>query len=731
MSCGPGGRFYSTGLRRGLGLFDGETMKQFGGLLGGVLGLALLGFSLGGDASAASTTPGVEAFLSAPYADDLITAPKSDVVAWTQLLKGERSIWVASAPDFTARRIAVFEGDDGIKLFRPIFSPDAAYVYFVRGGEANLKGYNPNPASLTKRTEQAIWRAPVAGGKLERVVKGASPGFNPATGDFTFRSGGKIMVIEADDMAERDFDAEPLFEARGGVSELSWSPDGSKAVFASTRGDHNFIGVFDPEKPTIQWIAPEVGRDMFPAWSPDGSKIAFIRVPGVDREEYEDFSQDWNFSVWVHDVKTGGTRKVWASPAPGGSLYEWQRTRPLVWSGNAAVAFVSEHDGWLHAYRLDLASGKATDMTPGKCEILQGASSPTLGYLASTNCGDLDRRHIWRVDPATGQGRSLTPGTGIEMNPVPLQSGKWIAYTKSTAVDPQAIFVMRGDGSEARRISPAAPASFPVAAMTTPVSVTFPSATDGATIYGQVFQSDDPRFRGKKRPAIVFLHGGPIRQSVAGWYSMDYYDRFYATNQYLASKGYIVLALNYRAGIGYGRDFRLAEGIGPKGALEYGDVVGGGKYLQGLAAVDGDRIGVYGASYGGYLTALALARNSAMFKAGVDMHGVHDWAWHSATFGYSKGAGWSIVSDEAMALAEASSPVAALDTWRSPVLFIHGDDDENVTFGNTVFMTNALRERGVEVETLIFPDEIHGILRYDTWLQSIEQSGRFFDEHLK
>ena len=710
-------------------------MKQFDGLRRGVLGLAVLAIALGGAsaASAAPAAPGVEAFLSAPYADDLITAPKADIVAWTQLLKGERSIWVASAPDFTARRIAVFEGDDGIKLFRPVFSPDAAWVYFVRGGEANLRGYNPNPESLTRRTEQAIWRAPLGGGKPQRVAGGGAPSFNAVTGDLMFRSAGKIMTIEAEDLAEGDFDAEPLFEARGGVSELSWSPDGSKAVFASTRGDHNFIGLFDPKKKAIEWIAPEVGRDMYPAWSPDGSKIAFIRVPGVDREEYEDFAKDWKFSVWVHDLKTGETRKVWSAPSPGGSLYEWQRTRPLVWSGNDAVAFVSEHDGWLHAWRLDLATGKTTDLTPGKCEILQGASSIKLGYLASTNCGDLDRRHIWRVDPATGKGRALTPGTGIEMNPVPLQSGGWIAYTKSTAIDPQAIYVMTADGGRQRRISAAPPASFPTASITPPVSVTFPSAGDGATIYGQVFQSDDPKFKGKKRPALVFLHGGPIRQSVAGWYSMDYYDRFYAMTQYFASKGYVVLAVNFRAGIGYGRDYRLADGIGPKGALEYGDVVGGGNYLRTLPAVDGERIGVYGASYGGYLTALALARNSAMFKAGVDMHGVHDWAWHSATFGYSKGAGWSIVGDEAMALAEASSPGAksSLDSWRSPVLFIHGDDDENVVFGNSIFMTNALRERGVEVETLVFPDEIHGILRYEAWRRSIEQSARFFDERLK
>lgn len=670
------------------------------------------------------------AFLSAPYADDLVAAPKSDVIAWTQLLRGQRSIWVATAPKFDARRIAVFEGDDGQKLFTPVFSPDAAYVYFVRGGAANLAGTHPNPESLTTPTEQAIWRAGVAGDAVQRVAVGSAPVFNNATGDLVFRAEGKVMTIAADALARSDFTAKRLFAARGGVAALSWSPDGARALFVSNRGDHNFIGIYDPLRPTIQWIAPELGRDMYPAWSPDGRKIAFLRVPGAGREDYENFAANWPFAIWVHDLATDRSTEVWRAPNEAGSQYEWLRTKPLTWANNDALIFVSEHIGWLHAYRLEFNTGELFELTFGQCELLQGAVIAGGDYIASTNCGDLDRRHLWRIDPL-GRARAMTRGKGIEMSPVPLASGKLLAYTRSTATDSQSIHVMNIDGSSARRVSPSAPASLPVSVMSEPVSVTFRSASDGATIHGQLFESGDPRFGARPRPAIVYLHGGPVRQSVAGWYNIDYYDRFYAMNQYLASKGYVVLALNYRAGIGYGRDYRLAEGIGPGGALEYGDIVGGGEYLRTLQQVDGERIGIYGASYGGYLTALALARNSALFKAGVDVHGVHDWAWHSATFGYAKGAGWSIVGDDAMKLARQASPVASLDEWRSPILLIHGDDDENVRFGHSIFLANELRKRKVKVETLIFPDEIHGILRYETWRSMLDRSARFFDEHLR
>src|SRR5262249_26692207 len=129
----------------------------------------------------------------------------------------------------------------------------------------------------------------------------------------------------------------------------------------------------------------------------------------------------------------------------------------------------------------------------------------------------------------------------------------------------------------------------------------------------------------EKHPAAIFMHGGPIRQMLLGWHYMDYYSNAYAFNQFLANRGYVVLALNYRAGIGYGLNFREAAGIGSAGASEYNDLLAAAELLKARADVDPARIGLWGGSYGGYMTALGLARNSDIFRAGVDMHGVHDW----------------------------------------------------------------------------------------------------------
>jgi dipeptidyl aminopeptidase/acylaminoacyl peptidase len=213
-----------------------------------------------------------------------------------------------------------------------------------------------------------------------------------------------------------------------------------------------------------------------------------------------------------------------------------------------------------------------------------------------------------------------------------------------------------------------------------------------------------------------------------GWHYMYYYRNAYAMNQYLVNRGYIVLSVNYRSGIGYGMEFREALNYGATGGSEFNDVMGAGVYMRNRADVDPQRIGLWGGSYGGYLTAMGLARASDLFAAGVDMHGVHDWNIVIRNFvpAYDPQA-----KPDAARLAFESSPLASMKTWRSPVLLIHGDDDRNVPFSETVHLVEALRNQGVEFEQLIFPDEIHDFLKHEDWLRAYRASADFLDRHLK
>ena len=241
----------------------------------------------------------------------------------------------------------------------------------------------------------------------------------------------------------------------------------------------------------------------------------------------------------------------------------------------------------------------------------------------SSNQGDIERRHIWKVSPSSGSPVALTDGAGIETVPVVASDNRTVAVLRSDAQIPMRPAVFTPSGQLQDLAPQTIPHDFPAKQLVAPQEVVYAS-TDGMRIQGQLFLPRDAADC-VRHPAVVFVHGGSQRQMLLGWHYMSYYSNSYAFNQYLVSRGYVVLSINYRSGIGYGLDFREALQYGPTGASEFRDVEGAGLYLRGRCDVEPAHIGIWGGSWGGYLTALALSRASDLFAAGVDMSGVHDW----------------------------------------------------------------------------------------------------------
>jgi dipeptidyl aminopeptidase/acylaminoacyl peptidase len=454
--------------------------------------------------------------------------------------------------------------------------------------------------------------------------------------------------------------------------------------------------------------------------SPDSKWVAFVRMAALSRWRggaYRSAADPW--SIRIADARTGQGREVWKAQAGPGSAFHAIAAEPLLWAAGNRLVFPWERDGWAHLYSVSTFGGDAALLTPGDFEVEHSSLSAGGREVAySSNQDDIDRRHVWRVGVAPGSRPvAVTSGAGIEWSPVIVEPG--VAYLRSDARIPARAAVQTGSGAVRDMAPELVPRDFPGAALVEPQPVILPAA-DGMPIHGQLFLPRNAS--GEKRPAVIFFHGGSRRQMLLGWHSMYYYNNAYAMNQYLASQGYVVLSVNYRSGIGYGLNFREAINYGAAGASEYNDVIGAGLYLRNRLDVDPKRIGLWGGSYGGYLTALGLARASDLFAAGVDFHGVHDWSKLRAT--------GEPASPESRTAFE-SSPMASVKTWRSPILLIHGDDDRNVPFAETVRLVEALRAQKVDFEQLIFPDEIHDFLTHAHWVQAYRASADFLARKLK
>jgi dipeptidyl aminopeptidase/acylaminoacyl peptidase len=688
----------------------------------------------------------IDQIMSAPYTANLTAAKNAPRIAWTFNIKGERNIWVADAPDYKARQVTHYKGDEGQELSSVRLTPDGKTVVYVRGGETNEGGRSADPAQTGAEIKQQVWAVDVDSNGEPRLLGDMGCHYEGCE-DVQISPDGKtalwmtkktLWTAPIYSEVGKKIEAKQLHPLQGSSDDAKWSPDGKQIVFTLSRGgnDHRHIVVFDVATSAVKYIAPSTDRSLFPRWSPDGKHIAFARVGGRENRLPIIPRRPQPWSIWIGDPQTGTAQKIWESGQQmNDSLPHFAETSFIF--AKDRIVFNSEQDGWSHLYSVPtvgegsaakLAVAKPTPLTPGDFDVEDvtlSANGDSVIYTSNqftTDKLDQDRRHIWRVSIAGSKPEQITKGESMEWKPT--VSSQTICYIGSTAKRPG--MPQCADKLIGQELIPA---DFLAAQLVVPKQVIFKS-DDGLTIHGQLFE---PRGQKKsssgKSPAIIYTHGGPIRQMMLGYHYSYYYNNAYAANQYLASLGYTVLSVNYRLGIMYGRAFRQAENSSWRGGYEYKDVVAGAKYLQSLPTVDKDRIGLWGGSYGGYLTAMGLAHNSDIFKAGVDFHGVHDWSVLLAED--EDDAKYAPDYKEAIKLAFASSPDSSVSTWKSPVLLIHGDDDRNVPFNQTTDLAERLKKQGVSFEEIIYPDEIHDFLLWKSWVNSYRAMGEYFDKHVK
>ncbi len=659
--------------------------------------------------------PELQEFLSYSFPYNLTASSSEGKVVWVENKEGVRNIFYAEAPDYQPTQLTPYDQDDGQDLSQMVFSPDHTTLYYVRGGAPNRSGEYPNPTSNPDGYEREIYALDLETNFPKKFTTGSSP--VPIDTGIIFLDKGNIKLL-----GNNSETSEVLFKVRGGIGNLRLSPNRTQLAFVNGRGDHSYIGVYDLGAKTLKFLSPSVDQDDEPVWSPDGQKIAFLRFPHETFMLFSAVREALPFSVMVADVESGKATEIWkAEEGMGSAFRSISANDQLFWMADGNLVFPYEKTGWTHLYAVSPSGGSARPLMTGEFEVQFVSQSPDkTKIIYSSNQDDINRQHVWEVT-SSGSPKKLTNEVGVQWSPVVDGAGNLI-FLSSTGTRPADVWkIVEGKSTPITTES-----DYPSDKLVEPQPVIFSSA-DGMKIHGQLFLPKGHK-SSDKRAAVMFLHGGSRRQMLLGFHHRGYYHNNFAMNQYMASKGYVVLAVNYRSGIGYGMHFREAENYGATGASEFNDVLGAGLYLQNYPGVDPEKVGLWGGSYGGYLTALGLARASDLFAAGVDIHGVTDWNVVIKGFvpSYNK-----LEVPEFAELAYNSSPIAFMDGWKSPVLLIHGDDDRNVPFSETVDKAEALRKQGVYFEQLIFPDEVHGFLLHKNWFDAYDATYDFFERMLK
>ncbi len=662
----------------------------------------------------------IEQVMQAPFPSELLASSTAKAVAWVFDVRGCRNVWVADAAHgMKARAITGFSGDDGFNIGELAWSPDAKAIAFTRGGSLE----DERPANVNSAPEgptpREVWVVSTGGGDAHKVGIGHSASFSPDGGRLVFMDKQRIWTVGTTGQSA----AQPLIVDLGQIASVTFSPDARRLAFVSARERHAVLGVYDFASQRIAWMSPSLDQDTSPAFSATGSQIAFIRIPSQKNPEFVSQRTGQPWSIWGADAATGEGRRIWTADGGTGSVFQpMQSEHNLFWSRQGGLVFPWEKTGWLQLYTVPAQGGTARAITSGPFEVAHLILSPDRGRLAySSNQDDTDRLHIWTVDADRGQPLRLGTDQAIEDMPQASADGAIFALRSDANRPLQPVMLSGG------RWQPLAPQlipnSFPTSALVTPEAVSF-TAKDGQAAHAQIFL---PRERGAPalHPAILFFHGGPRRQMLLGFHPMSAYNWMYALNQYFVSEGYIVLSVNYRGGIGYGHDYREAKDFGPAGGSELNDLLGAISYLQTRKDVDPHRLGIWGGSYGGLMTALGLARASNALAAGVDYAGLYNWATFLASVGVP------IESPEAVHRAVQSSPVATIDEWKSPVLIVQADDDRDVPSQQASELIEALRAHHIDHDEMLLPDEIHDLARYASWMAFFRATDAYFERHLQ
>lgn len=619
------------------------------------------------------------------------------------------------------------------------WSHDSHTLYFPYQGElwqVPDKGGTAKPT--WSRSAPEVDFAPSPDGTRIAFVRRSSSAIetSPQGADLVIRSltDGTEAVVVHDDLS---------------LARPVWSPDGSSLAYTAGFRITNHDDSPSYSGAKIIYRAEEYVPGQVYAVRMGGGKPIPIGAPGeygglawVDTNHlvYDRQSNDYKrYAIFVADIADGKSRAIHeVAEKEFWSIPDWEAgAQPWPSPDGRWIAFLSDRDGWDHLYVVPAAGGEAVQITKGRFEVWRPAWSHDSMSIAfdANEPGHLgDRRiGITRIgnDPTHATVTYLTRGLGTNIEPHWSPDDKRVLYQHTDSHSSADLYAIEvSGGGKPVRLTDSMPSSIDRSRFVEPQFVTYPGA-DGQPVPGWLFVPKN--LDGTKHPAIIWVHGDGVNQNYDGWHVERNYAVYYSFHQYLLQEGYVVFAPDYRGSIGYGRDWRTGVYM-DAGGKDAKDAWMAATYLKTLSYVDAERIGIWGLSYGGFFTLIAMTNQPRMFRAGVDVAGVVDYSMYYTDPYHGD---WTVsrigTPEQNPQIYRQASPISHIDRLERPLLVLHGTADVNVPFLESVWLIDeALKKgKGNLLSFMMYPGEFHYFRRGRVLRDAWHRVDDFFATHLR
>jgi dipeptidyl aminopeptidase/acylaminoacyl peptidase len=669
----------------------------------------------------------------------------------------------------------------------PVWSPDGKHIAFIwdRADIRNLYVANADgsgaPVALTSFPEGGVsgafwsedgdsvsfvhegdlWKVPAAGGEPKpawsKPDRGSGFVPSPDCKRVAFVRGGRGeehgVQLGSDLIVRWLSDGTESTVAHDDVSirGIVWSPEGKSIAYTggSKIIHHDESPAYSGAK--IIYRVSEYVRGQIYAVKLTGAKPVSVGTPGeygglawidANRLVFDGESKDFKkYFIYVADAATGSVKnihevdeeKFWSIP-------DWGEAGAQPWpSPNGRwIAFLSDQDGWDHLYVMPSSGGEAVQITKGRFEAWRPAWSHDSARIAfDVNLEDHPGDRAIGIatigdDPAHAKIAYLTPGTGTNIEPHWSEGDGSLVYQHTDTRNSADLYAVAArEGAQPVRLTDSMPGDMDRARFVEPQFVHY-AGPDGQQVPAWLFVPKNLD-RTKRHPVILWIHGDGVNQNYDGWHVQRNYAVYYSIHQYFLQKGYVILAPDYRGSIGYGRDWRTGVHM-DVGGKDAKDAWMGANYLKTLPYVDANRIGVWGLSYGGFFTLIAMTDQPKLFRAGVDVAGVVDYVmYYSDPYHGDWTASRIGTPEEHPDVYKNASPISHIDRLERPLLVLHGTADVNVPFLESVWlMDEALKKhKGDLVSFMIYPGEFHYFSREHVLRDAWHRVDDFFALHLR